>query len=718
MWFAGSLALRPYTCERSNHPKKSVQQQRVAEVQGAVVDGVEGVAVPKREKVLKYVQLALMLISKGKSNLKQAQVVGGGLVYLAMFRRPLLGSLNGIWNFILELGKVPPVVELPLPPLVVLELTRFASLVPLCVMDFRMSLAEVVTASDASTTGGGVTASKGLTEYGKAAALSSVRGDVLGEESHVQVLSIGLFDGIGALRTALDALQVSCIGHISVETSPAASRVVEANFPGSLLCGDVTKIGKEEVQQWACKYSQASLIIIGAGPPCQGVSGLNSERKGALRDERSRLFKEVPRIKRLVQAAFPWAMVHQLMESVQSMDEKDRCTMSESVGLQPWGIEAAGVSLARRPRLYWITWELLVGEGVVLHPPPSSSYSDYGEVDLVAIVDPAIYLTKGWKKVGNESFPTFTTSRPRSSPGPRPAGLKQCTLKEKSLWEEDHFRFPPYQYREVFHVENSDGQRRLVNVEEREAIMGFPIGYTAACVPKSQSKGSEVNDTRLSLIGNSWNVTVIVWLLGQLLAPLGISPRVSPQEAVNCTSPGRGKALQTLLRRPKHVGHRYQLPCASDQAALELNRKLTGLVSIKGEDILLASSSEAQTKHHRLRSSVPARLWKWRTICGWKWTGSPEHINCLELRAVLTTVKWRLKKLRECRSKFIHLVDSQVVLHALSRGRSSSRKLRRTLLRINSLLLATGSSGVWAYMSIHHKTQPTGLAGTPPRRNG
>ena len=277
-----------------NHPKKSVQQQRVAEVQGALVDGVEGIAVPKREKVLKYVQLAMMMLERGRCTLKQAQVVGGGLVYLAMFRRPLLGSLNGIWRFILDLSEVPPVVSLPLPPVVVLELTRFISLVPLCVMDFRMVLAEPVTASDASTTGGGVTVSRCLTEYGKAAALSQVRGDVLGEESHVQILSIGLFDGIGALRIALEALQVSCIGHVSVETSAAASRVVESHFPGALLCGDVTAVGWEEVRRWACTFSQVSLIIIGAGPPCQGVSGLNSERKGALRDERSRLFKEVP----------------------------------------------------------------------------------------------------------------------------------------------------------------------------------------------------------------------------------------------------------------------------------------------------------------------------------------------------------------------------------------------------------------------------------------
>lgn len=109
--------------------------------------------------------------------------------------------------------------KLEIPPVVMLELTRFVSLVPLCFMDFRVPLDSLATASDASTYGGGITVSTGLTEYGRAAACSEVRGDVLGVESHCQVLSIGLFDGIGALRVALDCLEVSSIGHISVETS-------------------------------------------------------------------------------------------------------------------------------------------------------------------------------------------------------------------------------------------------------------------------------------------------------------------------------------------------------------------------------------------------------------------------------------------------------------------------------------------------------------------
>ena len=693
-----------------NHPKKTVCRQSQAEVQGASIDGELGIATPKREKVLKYIQLAYLLLQEGRATQKQAQVVGGGLVYLAMFRRPLLGCLNGIWKFIVELDKYPPVCKLEIPPVMQLELVRFISLVPLCFMDFRVPLNELATASDASTYGGGITVSTGLTEYGRAAACAEVRGDVLGTENHCQVLSIGLFDGIAALRVALDCLGVSSIGHISVETSPTASRVVESSFPGTLFYGDVTTLSEQDVTEWSCRFGQAALIIIGAGPPCQGVSGLNSERKGALKDARSRLFKEVKRIKAMVVRKFPWACVHLLMESVFSMDSGDRTEMSKDIQLVPWAIDSVGVSLARRPRLYWITWELLEGEGVVIHSPGSESPEAYGTVDLVGKVDPSHYLEKGWTKMSQEPFPTFTTSRPRASPGPRPAGLQSCTEQELKYWREDKFRFPPYQYRDVFRVTDGQGISRLVNVPERETIMGFPLGYTSQCVVKAYRSGESYQDTRLTLLGNSWNVTVIVWLLGQLLHTLGLSEKISPQKAIKLTAPGQGRKLQSLLLRPKMAGHRFEgfskstITSSDSQLALQLHRKLTGLVSIKGEDILLSSSSDIQVKHHRLRSSVPAKLWRWKAVCGWKWTGEKEHINSLELRAVLTTLRWRIEKLKQVHVKFIHLVDSQVVLHALARGRSSSRKLRRTLLRTNALLLATGSVGVWAY--VHTSQNP------------
>lgn len=39
------------------------------------------------------------------------------------------------------------------------------------------------------------------------------------------------------------------------------------------------------------------------------------------------------------------------------MDTRDCAVMSEAYGLDPWLVDASGVSLTRRPRLYWFNSE-------------------------------------------------------------------------------------------------------------------------------------------------------------------------------------------------------------------------------------------------------------------------------------------------------------------------------------------------------------------------
>ena len=76
------------------HPKKSVCQQTKAEVHGAIVDGVLGIAYPKPQKVGLYSGLALELLRRGVATQREMQVVCGGFVYFCLFRRPLLSALT------------------------------------------------------------------------------------------------------------------------------------------------------------------------------------------------------------------------------------------------------------------------------------------------------------------------------------------------------------------------------------------------------------------------------------------------------------------------------------------------------------------------------------------------------------------------------------------------------------------------------------------------
>ena len=671
--------------------KKAVTRSTRAEVQGAIVDGDAGLAFPREVKLLKYLSAGLKLCGQSHVTQRQLQVVCGGLVYLCMFRRPLLGCLNAVWRQI-ESFNLVKVTYLPLWPECRFEIIRLLGLTALVRMNFRAELHPQVTCSDASTTGGGICASSGLTVFGDLASAGSLRGHDPEDRKEHRVLIIGLFDGIGALRVALDLLEVDVVGYVSVEKDARAKRVVESYFPQAIFVDDVESIDDLMVSQWVTMFSQCSLVLLGAGPPCQGVSGLNADRKGALKDERSCLFTHVKRVKGLVQTRFVWCPLHVLMESVASMDISDCKAMSDDFGDDPWKCDAGTVSWCSRPRLFWITWGLTEGEGFYL---ASAGESKSREVILMANQDLEDVCQPGWIKVDPaRPFPTFTTARPRDNPGRKPAGILTCSDEEIHRWQQDRHRYPPYQYTNRNSLVNKKGDFRAPNVSEREYMLGFPVGYTVPCLPKGQRKGDGHADARNHLLGNSWSVPVVACLLRQLLSPLGLCREFSVQDIVDKLKPENGKFLQQiLLRRSLRQEAKVQ-----SQGPQVLAQKLASLVSVKGEDILLTSSVNEQARFHRLRATVPSRLWKWKVVSGWKWTKKGDHINVLELRAILTALRWRIGHKHQVGVHLIHLTDSLVCLHALTRGRSSSRKLRRTLCRINALLLASSSQALWAYV--------------------
>ena len=261
-----------------------------------------------------------------------------------MFRRQLLGSLNAVCEHMKRFEGEAPVVRLGFPYQVKVEIARFILLTPLAQMEFRSPVDGEVTCSDASTLGGGLCASKGLTSYGMSAVSCPARGDLPEEHELVQALSVGLFDGIAALRVACDVLGLPVAGHVSIEKDSKCRRVVESFFHTEFF-EDVCDFGEEQVKALALKYSNVGLIIVGAGPPCQGVSGLNADRLGALRDERSCLFQEVPRITSLFRREFYWAQVHEMVENVASMSGADRAIMSEAFQRTPHRVDAKGIVL-------------------------------------------------------------------------------------------------------------------------------------------------------------------------------------------------------------------------------------------------------------------------------------------------------------------------------------------------------------------------------------
>lgn len=150
----------------------------------------------------------------------------------------------------------------PLTAVVRLELARFCALVPLARLDFRLMCQGEVTCSDASSSGGGACVSRGLSAFGATAANATVRGDIPEEHDLIQVLSIGLFDGVGCLRIACDLLGLAMAGHVSVEKCAEGRRVVEAAFADSIFVEDVALVDTAMVAEWAGRFSQVGLAIL------------------------------------------------------------------------------------------------------------------------------------------------------------------------------------------------------------------------------------------------------------------------------------------------------------------------------------------------------------------------------------------------------------------------------------------------------------------------
>ena len=190
-------------------------------------------------------------------------------------------------------------------------------------------------------------------------------------------------------------------------------------------------------------------------------------------------------------------------------------------------------------------------------------------------------------------------------------------------------------------------------------------------------------------------------LLKDMLCNKAFVKPCSVQEVVFKASPGAAPSLTSFPSWPSSKAATFHTPDQAQQAEQRLVDKLRHLVSSKGGDLLLAAETEDVPYSQRLRQSIPAFLWKWKDVAGWRWRqhDPPEQINKLELRAMLTAVKWRVLKRKGSNTRFLHLVDSLVCLYAVNKGRSSSRKLMPILRQLNTYCLAFGLSPLLSYVS-------------------
>lgn len=120
-----------------------------------------------------------------------------------------------------------------------------------------------------------------------------------------------------------------------------------------------------------------------------------------------------------------------------------------------------------------------------------------------------------------------------------------------------------------------------------------------------------------------------------------------------------------------------------------LTAQLSRQVNHTGSDvsISLGIPFTGKTQNH---VSLRADWWEWRILFITKWK-HVSHINDLEMRMILQSIKWRARKDSGFNSRWLHLADSMVSNFILSKGRTSSKLLQPLTREIAAYLLALNS---------------------------
>ena len=717
------------------NPQKALVRCQKAERLGALIDGKRGILRTTTKRCLDLISLGTWIRQQGTVRRKALQVYAGKAVHILQFRRCLFSCLEVLFRAIAHGPQNCPVTEELRSEMFVMEV-----LLPLTQCDLKATVDPIVTASDACETGAGVCYASRLTRAGEeevkeilessAIPDGPTRADPTQLSENENVLVIDLFAGLGGLTLALEKAGVNYKHLGIVEKDPECRRLLRRTYPGAAFYTKVENFGKKEIRELLKKVPEASGIVVGGGSPCQGLSRLSSRRQH-LDDERSKLFYEASRIFREVEevAAEKKLWVLKLLENVIA-DSADIKEMSRELRMNPVMVDAQYLSRARRPRLFWLSIDPGPEDdvGIIRHRDYTQLVYTAKEEPLELFLQPNCEWEAGLRSE-KARFPTFTRSIPRARPPPDPAGLSETGPAGVARWEADQFRYPPYTYKDEYMVLTPECTLRPLVAEEREILMGYQPGHSAKLLKKAPTREAErraAEDLQCSALGNSFHTNSVACLLDHALATMGLKSRKGAEEIVQLS------LAQQITRCPptepplvEDSGETSQLSRTDDSISVggavkaeELERKsrssklladelhdekkLSSLLvsayvrrqEFRGSDVRLDISALYRPDSFP-RGSVEPHRWVWHRSHSFPFK-EKDHINVLELRALVHTFEWRLRNQAFGSCRALHLTDSQVALAVATKGRSSSKSLNRLLRKFAALQIA---GGVWPLLA-------------------
>ena len=270
----------------SSEKKRKACEVRIEEL-GAEIDGKEGTLGGSSERLRKVIWATMWLLGQKFLKKKHVQIVAGRWVFLMQFRRPSMSIFNAVWSFV---GDSSSKTRCRLQ-VVRAELFLAICLGPLLHSFLKAPVAEVITASDASSTGGAVSMSRCLTPEGQDFVGGSLLADSQAGAAPFVVLS--LFNGIGGAFRCYDICGVRPRARIAFDTCKESNRVTQKRWPDVLIYHDVRDLGPTMVRGWRHRFGDIEEIHVWGGFPCVDLSSAKAERLN-LDGPGSSLFWEIP----------------------------------------------------------------------------------------------------------------------------------------------------------------------------------------------------------------------------------------------------------------------------------------------------------------------------------------------------------------------------------------------------------------------------------------
>ncbi|CAK0869098.1 unnamed protein product [Prorocentrum cordatum] len=703
-------------------PGKDVHRAQQVSTLGDLVDGAAGVRRPPLGYVTELTSLTLWFLAKKRPSKRVAQILLGRWVRVQCYRRPLAAAFVNAWKWLAS-GRSGGLVTVGVAE----DLLIAAALAPLSVADMRLPVDHLVTASDASEAAGTIVYSQG----------------------------ISVFSGIDGARRAFEILGLVPAAHLSFEVDAEAARVARRAHPSTVHLGDAAAADPANLARLLRGHGRITKALVIGGSPRQGFTVLNVAREGGA-GPRSQLVGHMWRLIEGLRRELPEATVDFLGENVASMAEDEVLALNKMFGRVLVSLDAADLGWVRRPRLRWLSWDLLPSFEMTaeMKAAADGARPRACRVRLVTELPPVsewLPRRATWPGAAEDGrLPAFVRWTPRSSPRPRPAGLRKCTAKEVARWTAAGYAAPPYQFRDCFCLRWADGR-----------------GHAVPCMSSSAAKSDpeRFEALRRSLVGNSfqsWSMGRKLWAgdvetlrCGReavceenlhLLVAAGRVPAAGDVQLPRAVYVGRGSRRWGLapskwggpcpvvpgraagdavalfagwLRsQPKLLdqlgeleGARLLCHCPSGQAChadvllAELEQRGKGVVASlvmtchhSGADLRVDTDAVTHGKMFP-RQEIDAGSWKWKVARQLVWQDQAKHINALECEAALMALRWRARSVSRQMCVFPHLLDSMVNIGVLAKRRSSSQQLNKVVRAFSILELALGSRAVFAFTS-------------------